>query len=43
MAEPDADFETLMEEMGHLQEKIDAADAWAWPITDGGVVMNTCT
>jgi ATP-binding cassette ChvD family protein len=28
MAEPDADFETLMEEMGHLQEKIDAADAW---------------
>jgi len=28
MAEPDADFETLMEEMGKLQEKIDAADAW---------------
>ena len=28
MAAPDADFETLMEEMGHLQEKIDAADAW---------------
>jgi len=28
MAEPDADFDTLMEEMGHLQEKIDAADAW---------------
>jgi ATP-binding cassette ChvD family protein len=28
MGEPDADFETLMEEMGHLQEKIDAADAW---------------
>jgi len=28
MAEPDADFETLLEEMGHLQEKIDAADAW---------------
>ena len=28
MAEPDADFETLMEEMGHLQERIDAADAW---------------
>ena len=28
MAEPDADFETLMEEMGQLQEKIDAADAW---------------
>ncbi|HYO20523.1 MAG TPA: ATP-binding cassette domain-containing protein, partial [Dermatophilaceae bacterium] len=28
MGEPDADFDTLMEEMGHLQEKIDAADAW---------------
>ena len=28
MAEPGADFETLMEEMGQLQEKIDAADAW---------------
>ncbi len=28
MGEPDADFEALMEEMGHLQEKIDAADAW---------------
>src|SRR5665648_884046 len=28
MAEPDADFEALMEEMGLLQEKIDAADAW---------------
>jgi len=28
MAQPDADFETLMEEMGQLQEKIDAADAW---------------
>jgi len=28
MAEPDADFDTLMGEMGHLQEKIDAADAW---------------
>jgi ATP-binding cassette ChvD family protein len=28
MAEPDADFDTLMEEMGHLQEKIDTADAW---------------
>jgi ATP-binding cassette ChvD family protein len=28
MAEPDADFDTLMEEMGRLQEKIDAADAW---------------
>ena len=28
MALPDADFDTLMEEMGQLQEKIDAADAW---------------
>jgi ATP-binding cassette ChvD family protein len=28
MAEPDADYDALMEEMGHLQEKIDAADAW---------------
>src|SRR5450631_1390787 len=28
MAEPDADFDTLMVEMGQLQEKIDAADAW---------------
>jgi ATP-binding cassette ChvD family protein len=28
MAAPDADFEALMEEMGQLQEKIDAADAW---------------
>src|SRR5665811_815435 len=28
MAEPDADFDTLMEEMGQLQEKIDVADAW---------------
>jgi sulfate-transporting ATPase len=28
MAEPDADFDKLMEEMGVLQEKIDAADAW---------------
>jgi ATP-binding cassette ChvD family protein len=28
MAEPDADFERLMEEMGQLQEKIDVADAW---------------
>ncbi|WP_152185524.1 energy-dependent translational throttle protein EttA [Segeticoccus rhizosphaerae] len=28
MAEPDADFDTLMAEMGKLQEKIDAADAW---------------
>ena len=28
MADPDADFDALMEEMGKLQEKIDAADAW---------------
>ena len=28
MAEPDADFDALMEEMGHLQEAIDAANAW---------------
>lgn len=28
MADPDADFDALMEEMGHLQEAIDAADAW---------------
>ena len=28
MAEPDADFDTLLEEMGHLQEAIDSADAW---------------
>ena len=28
MAEPDADFDALMEEMGKLQEKIDAANAW---------------
>jgi len=28
MAEPDADFDTLMAEMGTLQERIDAADAW---------------
>src|SRR5690625_5490167 len=28
MAEPDADFDALMEEMGQLQEAIDAADAW---------------
>ncbi len=28
MAEPDADFDTLLVEMGHLQEAIDAADAW---------------
>jgi ATP-binding cassette ChvD family protein len=28
MAEPDADFDKLLEEMGVLQEAIDAADAW---------------
>ena len=28
MAEPDADFETLMAEQASLQDKIDAADAW---------------
>ena len=28
MAEPDADFDSLMEEMGQLQEAIDAANAW---------------
>jgi ATP-binding cassette ChvD family protein len=28
MAEPDADFDALMAEMGTLQEDIDAADAW---------------
>ncbi|MDO5672357.1 MAG: energy-dependent translational throttle protein EttA [Actinomycetaceae bacterium] len=28
MAEPDADFDALMEEMGTLQTEIDAADAW---------------
>ena len=28
MAEPDADFDALMEEMGVLQEKIDAVDGW---------------
>ncbi|YAL84236.1 energy-dependent translational throttle protein EttA [Dermacoccaceae bacterium W4C1] len=28
MASEDADFDALMEEMGKLQEKIDAADAW---------------
>jgi len=28
MAEPDADFDALMAEMGMLQEAIDAADAW---------------
>ncbi|MGP0222997.1 MULTISPECIES: energy-dependent translational throttle protein EttA [unclassified Paenarthrobacter] len=28
MANPDADYDTLLEEMGKLQEAIDAADAW---------------
>ncbi len=28
MAEPDADFEALTEEMGDLQEEIDAVDGW---------------
>ena len=28
MAEPDADFDTLLAEMGRLQEDIDSADAW---------------
>ena len=28
MANPDADFDALMAEMGSLQEEIDAADAW---------------
>jgi ATP-binding cassette ChvD family protein len=28
MADPDADFDTLLTEMGTLQEAIDAADAW---------------
>ncbi|OMH29660.1 energy-dependent translational throttle protein EttA [Tersicoccus phoenicis] len=28
MADPDADYESLLEEMGKLQEAIDAADAW---------------
>ncbi|MDR1861876.1 MAG: energy-dependent translational throttle protein EttA [Candidatus Ancillula sp.] len=28
MADPDADFDALMEEMGKLQTDIDAADAW---------------
>ena len=28
MAEPDADFDALIEEMGQLQEAIDAANAW---------------
>jgi len=28
MADPDADFDSLLAEMGKLQEEIDAADAW---------------
>ncbi|MGJ0384321.1 energy-dependent translational throttle protein EttA [Paenarthrobacter nicotinovorans] len=28
MAKPDADYDTLLDEMGKLQEAIDAADAW---------------
>ena len=28
MADPDADFDKLMDEMGRLQEEIDAADGW---------------
>lgn len=28
MADPDADFDALMEEMGRLQDAIDAADGW---------------
>src|SRR5687768_4196992 len=28
MAEPDADYDSLMAEMGELQEKIDAVDGW---------------
>ncbi|WP_104165318.1 energy-dependent translational throttle protein EttA [Arthrobacter sp. SX1312] len=28
MASPDADYDTLLDEMGKLQEAIDAADAW---------------
>ncbi len=28
MADPDADFDTLLAEMGSLQEEIDAADGW---------------
>ncbi|CCI54784.1 MAG: energy-dependent translational throttle protein EttA [Tetrasphaera jenkinsii] len=28
MSDPDADFDALLAEMGQLQEKIDAADAW---------------
>ena len=28
MADPDADFDSLLAEMGELQGEIDAADAW---------------
>src|SRR5699024_6696803 len=28
MANPDADYDTLLPEMGELQEQIDALDAW---------------
>ena len=28
MADPDADFDALMEEMGRLQDEIDAGDGW---------------
>ena len=28
MGEPDADFDALMEEMGKLQDAIDAANGW---------------
>ena len=28
MANPDADFDALMDEMGKLQTQIDAANAW---------------
>lgn len=30
MGEPDADFDALMEEMGKLQDAIDAANGWTW-------------
>ena len=30
MAEPDADFDALMAEMGELQDAIDAVDGWDW-------------
>ena len=28
MADPDADFDALLEEMGKLQDQLDAANAW---------------